>query len=79
MNNAFKTKTIIAVLTIGAMTAGLPESSWMEHTDSLSVKLLNPELLDQNGAQVSDSPVMSLATGSWHSISFIPIAVPRVL
>ena len=53
MNNKFKPKTIIAVLALGSMIAGLADSPWMAHpVSSLKVKLLNPELLDQNGAQV---------------------------
>ena len=53
MNNKFKPKTIIAVLALGSMIAGLADSPWMaQPVSSPKVKLLNPELLDQNGAQV---------------------------
>ena len=53
MNNGFKTKAIIAVLAAGALIAVLANSSQRAHpTASSDVKLLNAELLDQNGAQV---------------------------
>ena len=53
MNNGFKTKAIIAVLAVGALIAVLANSSQRAHpTASPDVKLLNAELLDQNGAQV---------------------------
>ncbi|MFZ2311914.1 MAG: SCO family protein [Methylobacter sp.] len=53
MNNKFKTKTIIAALALGAMIAGLSYSPWMAHSvSSPKVRLLNPELLDQNGIPV---------------------------
>jgi len=53
MNNEFKTKTIIAALALGAMIAGLSYSPWMTHpVSSPKVRLLNTELLDQNGAPV---------------------------
>ena len=53
MNNGFKTKAIIAVLAAGALIAMLANSSQRVHpAASFDVKLLNAELLDQNGAQV---------------------------
>jgi protein SCO1 len=53
MNNGFKTKAIITVLAVGALIAVFANFSQRAHpTASPDVKLLNAELLDQNGAQV---------------------------